>query len=370
MISDGGDRVPRGRAPENERGVIARSGLGRGWLLVALAGFGLAACGGSSTQARPTSPGTTSTAGTSASPTPQLPTSPLTGLPAVPGPVVAVKVDNVSTDPQTGLNDADVVYVELVEGGLTRLLAVFGSHQPTAVGPVRSARTSDIDLLGQYGRVALAFSGANSGVAASIRAANLQDDAYDYHPELYSFDKKRPSPYQFLLDVAKTAGTAAGVGLKDVGFRFGPPPATPTPLTPTTTASGPAPPTLTARYAGATVSATWDVASGSWLISRDGRPQMLTDGTRADATNILVQYVSISTSKYTDHNGVATPVSKTIGSGKAVLFRDGQRYDGTWARPSAAAATTWSVAGGAPLTLSPGRTWVLLLPVGSSLVAN
>jgi hypothetical protein len=306
----------------------------------------------------PTNPGT------------PLPPSPLTGLPAAAGPVVAVKVDNVYAGPQTGLNDADLVYCELVEGGLTRLLAVFSSQQPTAVGPVRSARVSDIQLLGQYGRIALAFSGANAGVGAAVRAANLQDDAYDLHSDLYSFDKKRPAPYQFLVDVAKTVASAPGIAAKDVGFRFGPASEAATPLAAAGTTAVATPLTVTARYPGATVAATWDAASTKWLISRDGRKQQLTDGSQANATNVLIQYVSVSTSKFVDANGLATPDSKTVGSGKAVLFRDGQRYDGTWARAKASAATTWTGTNGAALTLSPGRTWVLLLPVGSSLVVN
>ena len=88
--------------------------------------------------------------------------SPLTGLPASSGaPVLAVKVDNSPAGrPWTGVEDADVVYVEPVEGGTTRLLAVFSSRLPASVGPVRSARESDVTVLGAYGRPALAFSGS------------------------------------------------------------------------------------------------------------------------------------------------------------------------------------------------------------------
>ena len=77
--------------------------------------------------------------------------------------------------PQIGLEDADVVYIEQVEGGLTRLAAVFSSTIPVRIGPVRSARISDIDILSQYGRVAFAYSGAQRKLLPVITAANLQD---------------------------------------------------------------------------------------------------------------------------------------------------------------------------------------------------
>lgn len=321
---------------------------------VAVAGLSLAACGGHAGAAAPTGSAAPSTSVpvSTPPPPPPPPLSPLTGLPPAGAPVVAVKVDNVSSGAQSGLNDADVVYCELVEGGLTRLLAVFASHQPTSVGPVRSARATDVELLGQYGRIALAFSGANAAVVATVRAANLQDDIYDGHPDLYLFDRSRPAPYQFLVDVAKAVAAAPGDAAQDIGFRFGPAPAAPpVPVT-----------TLTARYPAAVVSASWDAVSSSWLMSRDGHPQMLSDGTQASATNILVQYVS--------NDGAAIPTSKTVGTGQAVLFRGGARYDGTWSRASLTAPTTWTAASGEPLTLSPGRTWVLLLPASASLVAQ
>lgn len=321
---------------------------------VLVAGLTLTACGGHPKPAASRTPTPTPVVTTPAPPPP--PPSPLTGLPPAGATVVAVKVDNVSTGAQAGLNDADVVYCELVEGGLTRLLAVFGTHQPTSVGPVRSARFTDVELLGEYGRIALAFSGANTAVLAAVKGANLQDDAYDYVPDLYHFDRTRPAPYQFLVDVSKAVSTAPGDPAKDIGFRFGPAPALPAATPPATPVAVTA---LSARFPAALVSATWDAASGSWLMSRDGRPQMLADGSQASASNILVQYVT--------NDGADIPTTKTVGSGQAVLFRNGARFDGTWSRSSSTSPTTWTAAGGGDLTLSTGRTWVILLPVGSAL---
>ena len=84
------------------------------------------------------------------------------------GPVLVVKIDDTKyAHPQIGLEAADIVYIEQVEGGVTRLAAVFSSKIPDRIGPVRSARISDIDILSQFGRVAFAYSGAQSKLLPS-----------------------------------------------------------------------------------------------------------------------------------------------------------------------------------------------------------
>ena len=88
-------------------------------------------------------------------------------------PALAVKVDNLDANgetavPQLGLLKADVVFEEIVEGNITRLVGVFHSQQPGRVGPVRSARTTDVQLLPQLGRPLLAWSGGNAGVVRLV----------------------------------------------------------------------------------------------------------------------------------------------------------------------------------------------------------
>jgi len=64
----------------------------------------------------------------------------LNGLPGVNEQILVVKIDDTrAAHPQIGLEYADVVYVEQVEGGLTRLAAVYSSQLPPLIGPVRSA---------------------------------------------------------------------------------------------------------------------------------------------------------------------------------------------------------------------------------------
>jgi hypothetical protein len=148
---------------------------------------------------------------------------PLTGRPGIPaGPVVVVKVDNTAAArPQWGINQADVVYVEQVEGGLTRLIAVYASHRPARVGPVRSVRGSDPELLAQYGPMALAFSGGAVNELASFRASGLVHASPAAHPRAYTRVRSRPAPYNLVVGVATLRREVSGAaGVRDVGLRW------------------------------------------------------------------------------------------------------------------------------------------------------
>src|SRR5215831_15091955 len=141
--------------------------------------------------------------------------------------VLAVKIDNiVNARPQTGLTHADLVYVLPVEGGLSRFLAVFSSHYPRVIGPVRSAREDDLELLRQFGRPAFAYSGATAALLPYIHRTARIVDLYDGITSGYFRDNNRIAPYNLyahtrqLLRQAPRASAA-----RDIGFRFGPAPA-------------------------------------------------------------------------------------------------------------------------------------------------
>jgi hypothetical protein len=125
----------------------------------------------------------------------------LSGREGSDGEILVVKIDDtVSARPQIGIDRADVVYIEQVEGGLTRLAAVFSSEIPTLIGPIRSARISDIEILAQYGRVVFAYSGAQSKMLPVISAANLNDyGAQRQSPTIYTRDESRTSPTNMVL---------------------------------------------------------------------------------------------------------------------------------------------------------------------------
>ncbi|MET7935657.1 DUF3048 domain-containing protein [Streptomyces sp. NPDC005322] len=126
--------------------------------------------------------------------------SPFTGERTQPAPVPAVKIDNVRpARPRTGIGSADLVYVEQAEGGLSRILAVFSSHPPATVGPVRSARESDLDPLRQFGRPALAYSGVQSALRPAVEGAPLYALPPGMADSAYVRGRGRQAPHNLYL---------------------------------------------------------------------------------------------------------------------------------------------------------------------------
>jgi hypothetical protein len=274
--------------------------------------------------------------------------NPLTGE-GTAGLVLAVKIDNVGPAQfqQTGLNSADIVYVIRVEGGLSRYLAIFDSnHVPPRVGPVRSARQTDIPLLAAYGRVGLAYSGAISGLLPDLAMANLQNITPINALRRFSNDGSSPTyirPSQVYSAFPNLAQA------KDVGFRFGGAPA-----------GGQAAGSVRVNMPAA--SFVFTASGGIWLVSVDGHTVMTPDQGRMSAMNVIIQHVKVVPGKYTDHN--ADPpdnevFSETTGQGSADFYRDGKVWHGQWSKPSDTSPTSYTV-NGQPMNLAPGRTWIVL----------
>jgi hypothetical protein len=336
--------------------MVVRSAVVVGAVCVALA----ACSSGSKDQvAAPSPTPTTSSTSASSTSTPKpAPTrsaapsvSALSGRPGKNGPVLIVKIDNTrKAHPQTGLSKADVVYIEPVEGGLTRVAAVFSSQVPDKIGPVRSARITDLDLVRQYGRAAFAFSGAQSKLLPSIARAPLYDVSFDRAPGAYWRQSGRPAPYDLFTDGPKLLRRAKDAQVAhDVGFRFG-----------AAAAGGRPARSVVAHYAAARVGFQWDPQQHRWLWSMDGRPAMASEGGQLGGTTIVIQYVTIGRSPYHDVNGVTTPWAKTVGKGSAVILRDGRAYDAQWSRPQLKSGTRLT-AGGKDVPLAPGQVWVVLV---------
>lgn len=272
-----------------------------------------------------------------------------TGQPGANGPVIGVKIDNVQgARPQWGLDSADIVYVEPVEGGLTRLLAVFSGTPPKTVGPVRSARESDLELLRQFGRPALAYSGANSKVVPLIKQAPLVDLSPGNAGDAYSRTGERQAPHNLLADYGALQDKAAGADKpRDIGFRFGAAPQ-----------GGTAETSRTVRYRAAGVGFAWSAEAKGWQVSFDGAVAKTADGDRVAPPTVVVQQVEIRDSKFSDKLGNATPYTETVGSGQAVVLRDGRAYEARWSRPSADGGTTFTLPDGTRLPFAAGQVWV------------
>jgi hypothetical protein len=279
--------------------------------------------------------------------------SPFTGEPVrALGPVLAVKIDNiVYARPQTGLNSADIVYVLPVEGGLTRFLAVFSSRLPPVIGPVRSAREDDIELLRQFGRPAFAYSGAQPQLLPVVERARTVD-LYSGRTGGYFRSGSRIAPYNLYARTSELLAEARGASTaQDIGFRFGP-----------ARAGGQATAAQSVLYPAASYTFTWSAASGRWLVSIDGVRAMTTDAGQLSAATVVIQHTTVRTSPYLEQGRVRPPYAETAGSGTAVVLRDGKAYQALWSRPSADGGTTFTTPTGLPMTFAPGPVWVVLVP--------
>ena len=286
-----------------------------------------------------------------------IPKNALTGLPGINGPVLFVKIDDTqAAHPQIGLDSADVIYIEQVEGGLTRLAAVFSNKLPAVIGPVRSARISDIDLMANYGHVGLAYSGAQSLFLPVLRAANIEDIGADTEPaSIYSRDPARQPPTNLvfspeaLLNKSIKVEHRVIVTAKSVGWKFGPLPVGGVPIK-----------SAEVKWPAGKYQAVWSASLKRWNLVYDDSPDFAADGVRLGSTTFLIQEVSITPSIYHDRHGSYTPFSNTIGSGTGYLLRDGREIPVFWNRATALDPTTWTLKDGSPAYFPPGQVWVAL----------
>ena len=284
------------------------------------------------------------------------PENSISGRAGVDAPVLVVKIDDTSmAHPQIGLEDADLIYIEQVEGGSTRLAAVFSSKVPTRIGPVRSARISDIELLAQYGRVGFAYSGAQSKMLPIISAANLYDlGAQKNSPTIFTTDPTRTQPYAMVLRADLLLELAKGRGLefaqsKSMGWKFG-----------KVIEEGVAITSAQVSWPASSYDAHWSKKENRWLLDFQKEPNIVESGTRLGASTFVIQIVSITDSIFKDKNGGITPLSATVGSGAGYILRNGKSIQATWSRPTAEEGTRWLSMSGEEITFEKGQIWVAL----------
>jgi len=332
----------------------------------------LAGCSSGSNQAAAPSP-------TTASPTPSPPPSPtptpkpkpkpkpavnpLTGLRGVPTQrVVVVKIDDTASGrPQIGLESADVVYVEQVEAGLTRLAAVFASRHPTVVGPVRSVRNSDPELLGTYGRPALAYSGGAAGPVGVLRRSPVLDAGPQRVGGAYRrLGGARHAPYNLVVDTSRVAAAAVGASsVRDIGLRWS--------VTDPALAKARRVNAVSVLVGRTAVRFRWSPRARLWLqVNPDGSYRRTSSGRVIATPNLVVPFSPAHVDR-SDVDVVGNPsvYTSTVGAGTALVFRDGRMLTGRWSRARASGPTTYLNAARKPLTLRPGGAWVLLAATGA-----
>jgi Protein of unknown function (DUF3048) N-terminal domain/Protein of unknown function (DUF3048) C-terminal domain len=336
-----------------------RSGLSL--VVVALGGLALAAC--SSSAAKTAKATTTTTTTTTTVPVAQA-ICPLTGAPVPDGggvpqrPALAVKVDNYPTArPQAGLDDADIVYEEPVEGGITRYVALFQCQQAPLVGPVRSARNIDVGILGQFGSPLLVHVGGIDPVLSNLNASpivnmdlgNLTGPAVEHPPG-------RVAPYDTYTSTAaiwalRPADTAA-----------------PNPVF--TYANTPvvgAPVSVIAIPFSNTANVVWryDPELHAYQRFYVFAPDRLADHVQNTASNVIVQFVQVTYGPWLENDQGGLEVQANLyqnASGPAQVYRDGVEVTGSWQRSTLSQPTQYLSATGQPIPLRPGPTWVELVP--------
>jgi Protein of unknown function (DUF3048) N-terminal domain/Protein of unknown function (DUF3048) C-terminal domain len=276
-------------------------------------------------------------------------TSPFTGEPVTSlSRVLAVKIGNtVPERPPTGLTKADIVYLIPVEGGLSRILAIFSSRFPPKVGPVRSARADDLQLLRQFGRPAFAYSGAQPQLLPVVEHARIVS-LYDGVVGGYFRSTSRVAPYNLYAHTKALLAEAPHASrAHSIGFRFGPPPPGGTPAH-----------SRSVSYPAAKFRFTWSPARGQWLVRMDGARAMSAGGGQLSAPTVVIQYTTVSTSRFLEE-GARPPYAMSIGSGLAVVLRAGELWHVRWTRPTVASGTTFTTVSGQPMTFARGQVWIV-----------
>ena len=293
---------------------------------------------------------------------------PLTGLTApdeaaIAARVVSVKVENSpAARPQIGLQQADVVYESLAEGGITRFNALFHSTIPKDIGPVRSARLSDLWIVPQYDALFF-FSGASSFVSGRIRKSgvpNLSEDAGVRYPFYRSRERRAPHNLMLLGERAREEGSRRGYpatqALRPFTFDYRKTESTPT-VTQIDIPFSPANRVL------------WTYDPQARVFTRQNNGKRHTDaktGKQLTAENVVVLWAQSKFSGHRDVVGNETYDIVLTGKNRVSVFREGQRFDGMW-YADAANPPVFKGADGAVIRLSPGRSWFEVIPTNVNI---
>jgi hypothetical protein len=297
------------------------------------------------------------------------PTWPLTGVAAadvVNRPALAVKIENpAEVRPQTGLDQADVVWEQVVEGGITRFVAVFQSVVPDVIGPIRSVRPMDPAIAAPLHGV-MAFSGGQPRYVQALADAGLQIVSNDAGDAGFYRTRDRGAPHNVFGTPATFLSQADAEHQASPAKQF---------------QIARRPELATAPVAGAPAgvvnltlsrlsqpSWTWDPPTGTWLRSESGRPATGKSGTRLAATNVVVVRVDLVDSGTTDPAGNPVPETKLSGTGVALVATGGKTVAATWTKSDLATPLALTGPDGKPVQLAPGKTWVELVPNGTGSV--
>lgn len=336
----------------------------------------VAACGGAKKAAPPppstTAPKSTSTAATTTTTAPPPPpVAPLTGISQPDAAklnrvAIVVKVDNVDlARPQSGLDAADVVFEEMVEGHVTRLIAVFQSTDAARIGPVRSTRTTDLDVVSALNHPLYSYSGGNPNYVAQLRASPVVDVGADTFAAPYVRSGPHPAPHNLYTNTAALLSLAPkGSGPPPALFAYRAAGAVPS-------GAGAAAAThLDLNFGFSSATWDWDAATQTWKRGQNGSVDALQNGPQIAASNVIVELIPYVTDGYAAGEGIypppAIPKGQSVGSGTAMVFTGGHVIQAHWTKASSTSVTQYTDSANQPIPLTPGPTWVELAPVGTA----
>jgi len=288
-------------------------------------------------------------------------------------PAVSCKIDNVPAGrPQFNLNKADIVHVQMVEGGLTRLVATWHSQPVDKVGPVRSVRPMDADIAAAFGGI-FCFSGGVPEFISLLQQTSLyladETSEQSVKPNSFSRTSERSAPHNVVVDLALLQSQHKDLAAPQPIFAYSAFLPETQGYEPSTASSGTTTTDVTVKYPGA--SSFWKGdGEGNMLRNQDGKAHI--DGATQEqikAKNVVVLEVAIDSSIVDPRNGVV-PRTIMVSSGRAWVFEDGKHVEGTWSKASQTAPIVLLDSAGATLKLAPGNTWVELMPVTAKLTIN
>lgn len=280
--------------------------------------------------------------------------------------VLLVKIDDVvPARPQVGLNQADLIVVEPVEAGLTRLMAVFNSQFPEIVGPVRSARITDIDIAAAFGSPGFAYSGSTSKLVPYLNDSMLQLIGAPQGGEGYYRDETRYAPHNYLAEtrllldrIEDKESAKLNVGSS---WNFG-----------ENARVGKSPTSIEVIWASSSKEFFWNPVTKVWEIWADGQQTFtVTEGGTLEpavARTVFIQQTNLLDSPFVFSSGTVTPYAETYGSGKGWVLSNGKSYYATWSRPTLNDLPVWRDQAGAEIKFQPGNVWWLVAPYAESTV--
>nr|WP_265520525.1 DUF3048 domain-containing protein [Oerskovia sp. JB1-3-2] len=299
-------------------------------------------------------------------PTPDVPLVwPLTGIETdevADRPALAVKIENsVASRPQTGLEDADIVWEQVVEGGITRFVAVYHSRAPELVGPVRSVRPTDPAIVApQHG--VLAYTGGQRPFVDAVAAAGVQSVVMDAGDPGFVRMPERRAPHNIYGDlesfwdqadadrtvppVAELVHARAGEG--------------------SATTEGDPAERIDVRLTFASSAVWhWSADDSAYLRDEGTTPAVSADGERLSAANVVLLDVVLVNTEFRDVGGAAVPRTELVASGVGHVASGGRWIPVSWSKAAVEAPLTLTTADGTAVLLEPGTTWIELVPGGS-----